>query len=170
MAAVVEIDEINGTAPGTTTHAITHGHYGSVDAVHLDEVANPLAASTNSFEKWQRLHLTDLGGSAAVKTLRYWSDTARPSGSTFQFNGHVTQGTYDTSKKTTYETPGTGTTKTPNSVPTSAPGSANIGIGGSLTGSLTSAGSTDFVVSQIRVTTATQSADPQIHWDYDEVA
>ncbi len=170
MSASVEVDEVNG-AGLVLSHGILNTHHGSVDAINLDPVANPVPAGANGYEKWQRLHLAGLGGSSVVRYLHFWSGTARPAGLTFQFNGHVTQATYDGSKKTAAEQPGTGATKTPNSVPTTSPASANIGIGGQLTGTLSAPGSTDYVVSQMRVAGGTlpQAFDPTVNYDYEEV-
>jgi hypothetical protein len=49
-----------------------------------------------------------------------------------------------------YADPVTTATRTPEAVPTAAPGSPNIGIAGDLTGELTAAGKSDFLLSQIR--------------------
>ncbi len=170
MAAIIELDEVNG-AGLVLRHGILHTAFGSIDAYELDEVANSLALNSNSYEKWQQVHVPDLMGSAAVKTIRYWSGTPRPAGSAFVFNGHLTQASYDTTKKTTAGQPGTGIGNTPNHVPAAAPTSANIGIGGVLVGSLTAPGSSDFIVAQIRLDgTVTQSAVPVVNYDVDDIA
>ncbi len=170
MAAVIELDEVNG-AGLVLHHGILNSNFGSIDAFELDEVANSLALNSRSLEKWQQLHVPDMMGSAAVQTLRYWSGTPRPAGSVFVFNGHVTQASYDTTKKTVAAQPGTGIGNTPNHVPTSAPASANLGIGGQLLGALTAPGSSDFLVAQIRLDgTVTESAVPVIEYDLDDLA
>ncbi len=150
MSALVQIDQTNGTAPGTTTPGVASLPHGSVDAAGLDPVANGMRPGENSMEVWVRFNVTSLGGAGSVKGFRLYSTTPRPTGFTWGFNGHVTQGTYDATKKTVYETPGTGAAKTPNSLPTSQPASPNLGIGGSLQGVLTVPGTTDFLVSQHR--------------------
>lgn len=170
MAATVEIDETNGTAPGTLTHAIANSNYGTVDAVNLNATANPIIPGSNSFQKWQQWHVTAMGGSAEVKNFKYFA-TAPSANTSHLFNGHTTQATYDTSKKTVYETPDQTSGDAPNAVPTTAPGSANIGISGSLTGALTAAGSSDFVVSIITSTGAAVAGTTlTITFRYDEVA
>jgi hypothetical protein len=152
VSAAIEWDETNGTAPGTLTHAIAHGAYGTVDQVELDVTvpANAPVPGTNTVEKWWRLHLTDLGGALSVGNLRAYSLSVRPTGLTWGGNLSTSQAAYDAIKKTAYETPATSEAKTPNPLPTSQPGSANLGIGGSLTGMWTAPGSSDFLVTQIR--------------------
>lgn len=170
MAATVEIDETNGTSPGTLTHNITNTNYGTTDAVNLDPIAFPITPGGNSFQKWQQWHVTAMGGSVAVKNLKYFA-TAPATNTSHLFNGHITQGTYDTTKKTAYEQPDQLSADTPNAVPTSAPASANIGIGGSLTGQLTAAGFSDFVVSIITTTaSATAGTTLTVTFRYDEIA
>jgi hypothetical protein len=169
MAAAIEIDETN--AGPVIHHGILNSNFGSVDAFELDPVSNPLTLSSNSFEKWQQVHLTALGGSGAVQNIRYWSATARPTGSAFTFNGHETQAIYDTTKKTSWSAPSITGAASIWHVPTSLPIGANFGIGGSLTGQLTSPGTSDYMVPQIRLeSTVTQSAIPVINVTISEVA
>jgi len=171
MAATVEVDETNGAAAGTITHNPANSNYGSIDAQALDPVANPITPGNNSYEKWQQWDVTAMGGSSAVKNLKYFASAGLTSGCTHGFGGHTTQGTYDSTKKTTYATPATTATNTPNAVPTSAPGTANIGIAGSLTGQLTATGKSDYVVSQVQTTgAATAGTSITITFRYDEIA
>lgn len=171
MTATVEIDELNGTAPGVRTHNITNSNYGEVDAVNLDPIANPITPGNNTFTKWQQWHLTALGGSVQIENLKYFTGGGVAANTTHQFNGNIVQGSYDTTKKTVYETPDQLATDAPNAVPTSAPASANIGIGGSLTGALSSPGFSDFVVSIITTTvSAVAGATLTITFRYDEIA
>jgi hypothetical protein len=170
MAATVEIDETNGAPAGTLSHGIANTNYGTTDAVTLDPVAFPITPGGNSFQKWQQWHVTAMGGSVSVRNLKYFA-TAPATNSSHLFNGHITQGTYDTTKKTAYEQPDQLAGETPNAVPTSAPASANIGIGGSLTGALTAVGSSDFVVSIITTTGAAVAGTTlTVTYRYDEVA
>ena len=170
MAATVEIDERNGTSPGTLSHNIANTNYGTTDAVTLDPIAFPITPGGNSFQKWQQWHVTAMGGSVAVKNLKYFA-TAPAVNTTHKFNGNTVQGSYDTTKKTVYETPDQTDGDAPNSVPTAAPGTANIGIAGSLTGQLIAAGSSDFVVSIITTTvSATAGTTLTVTFRYDEIA
>lgn len=170
MAATVEIDELNGTSPGTRTHNISNTNYGEVDQVNLDPVANPITPGNNSFQKWQQFHVTALGGSVSIQNLKYFATTPAAN-TTHQFNGNTVQGSYDATKKTVFETPDQSSLDAPNSVPTAAPGSANIGIGGSLTGSLTSPGFSDFVVSIITtIVAAVAGTSLTVTFRFDEIA
>lgn len=170
MAATVEIDETNGTSPGVITHNISNTNYGEVDQVNLDPVANAITPGNNSFQKWQRYHLTALGGSVAIQNLKYFATT--PSANTVhKFNGNTSQGPYDATKKTVFETPDQSDGDAPNSVPTAAPGSANIGIAGVLLGSLTATGFSDFIVSIITTTvSAVAGAALTVTFRFDEIA
>jgi len=151
MAATVEVKESNDSSGEVLTTA-TKSDYGSSDAANLTPASFPLSPSTNSYEKEQRIHVTAMGGSAAVSRLKFWgSPPGNATGLTHKFNGHTTQGTYDSSKRTAYSAPVTTTGNVPNTVPTSEPATANIGIGGSLTGQLTGAGYGDYILHQVQV-------------------
>jgi hypothetical protein len=170
MAATIEIDESNGAAE-TVTHGITSAYYGSADGVHLTLAGAGIVANTNSYEKWWRYHVSALGGASSVKNLRVFASAGPGINDLHQTNAHTIQATYDTAKRTAYLQPGTGTTRTPNTMPTSIlPASANLGIAGSLTGSLTVPGSSDYLVSQIRVAAgSTTGATFVMTFGYDEI-
>jgi hypothetical protein len=68
MPATVEIDEANG-AGETITHGITNSNMGSADSVNLNPTANPITAGNRSFIKYQKIHVTAMGGSAQIDTL-----------------------------------------------------------------------------------------------------
>src|SRR5918998_5645958 len=72
MAATVEIDERNGAPAGTLTHNVTNTNMGSTDTVNLDPVANPVTPGQNTYEKWQQLHVTAMGGSSQINNLKVW--------------------------------------------------------------------------------------------------
>lgn len=172
MAATVEIDESNGAAE-TITHAIANSNYGSTDAVALNPVNFPIIPGDNAFEKWQRLHVSGMGGSAVVRNVRYFA-TAPATNTTHQFNGHTSQATYDSAnhKQTAYAQPAITPTRTPETVPVTAPATANIGVAGSLIGEITAAPAfTDYIVSQVRTTaSAAAGTTLTITFRYDEVA
>lgn len=171
MAALVEIDESNG-AVETITDGITVAYYGSVDAANLDPtlVANSIAVSANSYEKWWRWHCTDLNGASALVNLRVWAEGSPATGGAHTFNGSTVQATYDPIKQTTYSQPLTTATRATQTMPTSDPGLPNIGIGGSLTGSL-GAGRSDYLVSQIQLSGAAVTGTTyRLVLAYDELA
>lgn len=172
MAATVHVDEGNG-AVETTTEAIGNTHYGSTDTPNLDD-AQPsqfITAGTNSFEKWQRLHVTAMGGSAAVLGVRFFT-TGSPAGNTeHRFNGHTVQATYATLRQTIYAQPATTILRATQVVPTSDPAIPNIGISGDLALSLSAPGRTDYIVSQIRaLLAATSGTDLPVAYGWDEGA
>jgi hypothetical protein len=177
MAATVELCESNGA-----TETVTHGlavlparaaSMGSVDQANLDPVTNRLTPGGNSYEKWQRVHVTALGGAAAVRTFKIWAEGAVATNTTHHYNGSLSQATYDSAnhKQTTYAQPATTATRTPEPMVTSEPASPNLGIGGSLTGALTAPGYSDYLVHQIRTTaSATTGATLTLRVGYEEVA
>jgi hypothetical protein len=177
MAATVELCESNG-ATETVTHTLAvwpalAASMGSVDQANLDPVTNRLTPGTNSYEKWQRVHVTALGAAAAVRSVKVWIEGALAPNTSSHYNGSLSQATYDTAnhKQTVYAQPATTATRTPEVMPTSEPASPNLGIGGSLTGSLTAAGYSDYLVQQIRTTaSATAGSTVQLRVGYEEVA
>lgn len=171
MAATVEIDESNGGTE-TITHNITNSNYGSVDSVNLVAATNPITAGQNSFEKWQRWHVTAMGGSVSIRNLKFFS-TAPSANTSHHFNGHTSEATYDSAnhKQTVYAAPATTSTRTPEAVVTSAPGTANMGIAGDLTGELTATGFSDYLLSQIRTTGSAVAGTTLTNtYRYDEIA
>jgi hypothetical protein len=178
MAATVEYCESNG-ATETVTHNLpalptTGGtDMGSVDQALLSPQTNRILAGANSYEKWQRVHVTALGGSAAVRTIKVWLTGTPSANTTHHYNGSANQPAYDGAnhKQTVYAQPATTATRTPEASPTSEPAQANIGIGGSLTGTLSAPGYSDYILHQIR-TTAAATAGATLTWwvAYEEVA
>ena len=158
MAATVEIDESNDSTGEVVTDAISHSNYGAVDAAHLvlTVPANLITPGQNSREKWHRWHLVDLAGSAAIQTLKFWASASPPTAWTHFFNGHTSQVNYEAAnhRQTSFAAPATSTTRTPETVPTSEPAGPNIGIGGVLLGQLSAPGRSDYLLHQVRTTTA----------------
>lgn len=169
MAATVEIDEQNGSSGSPTlTHGITNTNMGSTDAVNLDPVANPVTPGNNTYEKWQKVHVTAMGGSSKIDNLKIWRTSALGGAAT-----HVTNArTASYGGAATYATPiATSSTVATQTMPTSAPGTANLGIGGSLTGNLTATGSSDYLVHQIQTNAAdTAGSTSTMNYQYDETA
>lgn len=169
MAATVEIDETNGSSGSeTVTHGITNTNVGSVDSANLDPVANAITPGNNSYEKWQQIHVTAMGGSSEVKNLKVYAASA-PNGSDSHM-ANVTTSSY--SGTTSYATPtNSDSSVATNSMPTSEPASANLGIGGNLSGSLTSPGSSDYLVHQLQTDASSTSGTTfDVNYQYDEVA
>lgn len=165
MSAIVEICESNG-ATETITHNITNSNMGDTDAPNLDPITYPILPGDNSYAKYQRLHVTDMGGSSVIKNIRVWRTGSLTAGCSHKTNASTTNYiplSYAQPVKTAI--PGVD-----KDMPTSPPTSANLGINGSLTGQLTAPGYSDYLVHQIQTTTsATAGTTTQLNFRYDEI-
>jgi hypothetical protein len=166
MPATVRINEYNG-AGATLTAGITNSNYGSSDTANLTAATYPITAGENSFEKYQKIEVTAMGGSSKVKDLKVWvsgtlsgTDSIKTNARTTSYGGAAT-----------YATPtATTSTKATQTMPSSAPAN-NLGIGGSLTGELTAAGLSDYFVHQLQVNSGTTAgATLTVNYRYTEVA
>lgn len=167
MAATVEIDEANG-AGETLTHGITNTNMGSNDSVNLNPVTYPLAPGDKTYEKWQKIHVTAMGGSSAIDNLKVWRTSALGGAAVHVTNARTTS----YAGAATYAQPiNTTSTVATQTMPTSEPASANLGIGGSLTGALTATGSSDYLVHQIQSNASdTAGSTSTMNYQYDETA
>ena len=167
MAAIVEIDEENGKSNSSAlTHNISNSNMGNTDASALNPIGNPITPGKNSFEKWQLIHVIDMGTSSMINNIRVWRSGTLGNNAIHLTNASVTS--YRGEAK--YQTPTDDTSSIAIfSMPTSNPGSANLGIAGSLTGSLTKNGYSDFLVHQIQTTKAALAGSTTImNYQYDE--
>jgi hypothetical protein len=168
MAASVRINERNGAPAGTLTTNITNSNMGSVDAANLDPVAYPVTPGQNTYEKWQQLEVTAMGGSSKIDNLKVWRTGALGGSAVHLTNARTSS--YGGNPTYAQPTASTSTVAT-QTMPTATPGSANLGIGGSLTGSLTATGSSDYLVHQIQTNAADSAGSTStINWQYDEIA
>jgi hypothetical protein len=167
MAATVEIDEANG-AGETLSHNITNSNMGSVDSVNLVAASNPVTPGENTYEKWQKVHVTAMGGSSVIDNLKVWRTGALGGSATHVTNARIA--TYGGAE--TYAQPiATASTIADQAMPTSEPVSANLGIGGALAGTLTATGSSDYLVHQIQTDAGdVAGATTTMHYQYDETA
>lgn len=168
-AATVEIDEANG-AGETLTHGITNTNMGSTDAVNLDPTAYPVTPNTRTYIKYQKIHCTNLGTSSKLDNFKVWRTGSLGTGGT---HTHVTNArTSSYAGALAYATPvNTAVSTVDQTMPTSEPGSANLGIGGSLSGSLTATGSSDYLGHQITTdSSATAGSTTTMNYQYDETA
>ena len=167
MAATVEIDEANG-AGETLTHNISDTDMGSADSATVDPVANPVIPGENTYEKWQKMHVTAMGGSSQIDNLKVWRTGALGGAAV-----HVTNArTASYGGAETYAQPvATASSVADQTMPTSEPASANLGIGGALAGALTATGSSDYLVHQIQTNAAdTAGSTSTLNYQYDETA
>ncbi len=167
MSATVRINEANG-AGETITNGITNSNMGSVDSANLDPVANPIVAGQRSFVKYQKLEVTAMGGSSKIDNIKIWRTSALGGSATHVTNARTTS----YAGALTYATPTqSAVTNVDQTMPTSTPASANLGIGGSLTGSLTAVGSTDYLAHQLITNGAdTAGSTSTLNFQYDETA
>lgn len=166
MAATVEICESNGSSE-TVTHNISNTNMGSADMPNLTTESYPITPNTRSYAKYQRFHLISLGGSTKIKDLKVWR-TGSLSGS----DSHLTNARTSGYSAISYSTPtNSAITGVDQNMPTSEPPSANLGIGGSLTGELTSPGYSDYLVHQLVVHSSTvNGTTTTLNYKYSEVA
>lgn len=167
MAATVQINEFN-TVSETKTASITNSNMGSTDAVNLTAASYPIVPGENSYEKWQKIEVTNMGGSSAIKNLKVWRTGALGGSATHVTNARTSA--YGGAE--TFATPvATSSAVADQTMPTSEPASANLGIGGSLTGELTATGASDYLVHQIQTDAGdTAGSSTTMNYQYDEIA
>ena len=167
MAATVSIAESNG-AGETVTASITNSNMGNTEAVNLDPVAYPVTPGDRTYAKYQRFNVTNMGGSSAINNLKVWRTGALGGAATHVTNARLTSYAGAPTYATPVKTAITGADQT---MPTSTPATANLGIGGSLTGALTSTGYSDYLIHQIVTNAAdTAGSTSTMNYQYDEVA
>lgn len=123
------------------------------DATAANYSSNPVVAGENSYEVWIRAHLT--GTFNTIENLQFWmsTDFSPNTGLSVKWEG----------EQTTYVTPTASTSSVATTaVPTSDPGTANVSIGGSLSGQLTGAGYSDYIVLQLQTTTSAAAGDSSL--------
>ena len=169
MAATIEILEANGVGE-TETANITNSNMGSTDAANLVAVDFPVAPGENTFEKWQKLSVTNMGGSSQIDNLKVWRTGAL--GGTAVHVTNAREATYGGAE--TYATPVGGVTDSTvatQTMPAAAPTGSNLGIGGLLTGALTATGTSDYLIHQIQSdVTDTAGSSSTLNLQYDEIA
>lgn len=168
--ATIQIHESNGAGQTVTTN-ISNSNYGNADSANITTTANPIFAGSNSYEKYQRLFVTDFTGISVLNNIRTYRSGNTPVGDDY----HVFScGSSAIAGYTavTYATP----TTAASSVATGSfvdtdPGYATIGLGGALNGSLTATGSGDYVTHQLQVDSATTSGTTMsMVWVYETIA
>lgn len=167
MAATVTISESNG-AGETVTNDITNSNMGSSDTVNLVTADDPITPGTRSFAKYQRFRVSNMGGDSSVKELKVWR-TGSLSGS----DTHVTNARTSTyGGAATYATPSASAVSgADQAMPTSEPGTPNLGIGGSLTGEITTATNySDYLIHQLVIDSGTTAgASTTMNYKYTRV-
>jgi len=166
-AATVQIDESNGVGEDQSTN-IANSNMGSDDSAELVAADEPVVPGENTFEKWQRLHVTAMGGSSKILNLKIWRTTALGGSAIHETNAR--EAAYGGADG--YATPTASTSSVATeTMPTTEPSGANLGIGGALAGELTDVGYSDYLVHQIQTDAGdVAGASCTMHYQYDEVA
>ncbi len=160
MAATVVLAETNGPqASSTETLDVANVNMGSTDAAALVPTSAPITAQVDghSYEKWLRLYLSDLGGSAQIDNVKVWLSNLGGGWKTGEgMSASLTESGYSAPSYATGGPVETDSTVAVNAMPETEPAGANAGIAGSLSGALTAApGYTDFFVLQLDVSNLT---------------
>lgn len=160
MAATVVIAERNGPlASSTETLDVSNVNFGSLDQAAVNPASAPITAQTDghSFEKWLRLYVNDLGGSSLVDNIKIWLSNL---GGGWKA-GEGISCNLRTAGYINASYPAGGPIATDSSVagqvmPESEPTGANLGIAGSLSGSINAVPAySDYAVIQLDVSAAT---------------
>ena len=167
MSATVVINEYN-SAGETETANITNSNMGSADSVNLDAVANPIVPGENSYEKWQKIVVTAMGGSSQLDNFKIWRTGALGGSAVHLTNAR--ESAYGGADA--FATPvATDSSVATENMPTSEPSGANLGIGGALAGALTGTGSSDYLVHQIQTDAGDVAGSTStMNYQYDETA
>jgi len=167
MAATVAIAEFN-TAGETKTASITNTNMGDTDAVNLDPVAYPVTPGNYTYEKWQKIEVTAMGGSSAIDNLKIWRTGALGGSAAHLTNARETSYGGAETFATPIKTVSTLATET---MPTSEPTDANLGIGGDLVTALSAAGLSDYLIHQIGTDAGDVAGSTStMNYQYDETA
>ncbi len=148
-------------ANATDTATPTNLNLGSTRFASLAPSTYPITAGTYSFEKWIKAAFS--GSFTRIENIQFWKSAG----------AYVTGELIDFGTTTTFNTPTESVSAVAGAnVPTADPGTANVTIGNSLSGSLTSAGSSDFIVLQASITGAASAGavnQKTFTLQYDEV-
>lgn len=108
-----------------------------------------------------------MGGSSKIDNLKVWGTSALGGSAV-----HKTNAGTSSYAQATYATPtATASSVATQTMPTSVPSSANLGISGSLSGSLLATGSSDYLVHQIQSNAGDSAGSTStMNYQYDETA
>jgi len=167
MAATVQINEYN-TVSETKSANITDTDMGDTDASDLDPVAYPVTPGNNTYEKWQKLEVTAMGGSSAIDKLKIWRTGALGGSAVHLTNARETSYGGAETFATPIKTDSTIATET---MPSTEPTDANLGIGGDLVTALSAAGESDYLIHQVQTDAGDVAGSTStMNYQYDETA
>jgi hypothetical protein len=156
MAATVIINEYNGAGETETTN-ITNTNMGNVDSVNLDPVAYPVTPGNNTYEKWQKISVTNMGGSSQVNNLKVWRTGALGGSAVHKTNARLaTYGGAEAYAQPVKTTSSVADQTMPSSVPARA---------------ITVAAKSDYLVHQIQTNAGDIAGSTSVmSFQYDEIA
>ena len=163
MAETFQWSQTSGASPGDiadigeTGNLFNFKDYDNKDPGNYDDypiTASDSADEGRSYEVWLRMHFTDTFN--VIDNLQFWmsTDFSPNTGLTVYWKGD-TVGAYATPVKID-------STKAVSTVPSADPATANVTIGGSLTGELTAAGYSDYILLQLDIATTAASGDTSL--------
>jgi len=145
MAADFAWSESN--TAGETKTTPTNINFGSTDAKDLVALTYPITAGEHSYEKWIQAAFS--GTFSVIDNIQFWKSAGDyVTGETIDWSGVTAAASFATPVATESSVATT-------VLPTADPGTANVWIAGSLSGTLTSAGSSDYIVMQLHTTGST---------------
>lgn len=160
MAAGVIITETNTGA--VTTDIITNINYGSNDSFDIVIATYPINRGDYSYEKFNRLKLSNLSGSTQIDTFKVWLSGTEDTGIIHRTNltGSIVDEAYHTPINTV-------SAQAVNVAPTTVPANPNLGKSGANT-PLTSNGQySDYNISQVETQgTASPGDQTTLNWYY----
>lgn len=121
------------------------------DATPGNYNSNPITAGNASMEVYLRGHFT--GTFNTIDNIQFWMST--------DFSPNTGLSVVSESNNLTYATP-SASANGDSAVPTSDPGTANVSIGGSLSGNLSSAGYSDYIRLQLQTTGSAAPGDTSL--------
>lgn len=176
MAATVVVAETNGPqASSTETIDPSNINMGSNDSAELVPATYPVTAQADghAFEKWLRMYVSNMGGSAIVDNLKVWLSALGGGWKTGEGMSTCLRESSYASK--TYPTAGPVETNSPDAdqvMPVTEPSGPNLGIGGSLGGQIVAAPNySDWCVLQLDVSNLTPAGSVNqktLTFQYDE--
>ena len=160
--------EVNAAAGDTSVP--TNLNLGNANDANLAPSTYPITAGTYSYSKWVQGHWS--GSFTRIENLQFWMSA---SGTGYVSGEHLlcSATTSSYAGTSTYVSPTNASdAKAANAIPTADPAAANIGIGGSLTGSLEATGDSDFIVIQASIESSANAGATQqkeFTLQYDEI-
>ena len=160
MAATVVLAETNGPlASSVETLDIQNLNMGSADEAELVPADYPITAEADghAYEKWIRFYASTMGGSTTLDNFKVWISNLGGGYKTGEgMSTNLRESGYTAASYPSGGPVDTNSSEATQTMPTTEPTGPNVGIGGSLSGQITSAPNySDWCVFQLDVTEST---------------